>query len=136
MTKDTAVLRRINQFADAKTDKSEINMFLYADQRAYLYAISSLIHIRGGVFAKEYLELNSVRDNYVASRNIKLEGQNFVDGCIQFGFFASGEQEYLKKKRTDYPRLVITYDPSVLLKNENHPTSGTIQFIRGNTTIQ
>ncbi|MRX71443.1 hypothetical protein GJU40_04550 [Bacillus lacus] len=99
MSRKDLMITRINEFKDIGADTiTPLKAFFYTEGKAELYGVGSLFQIDGGIFARDMLTINSIRQNKVARSN-RL-GSNIVPRNAQ-----QGQQS----------RFSVTHDLSVLL---------------------
>lgn len=106
LAQDDLLITRINELTDATNSVPTMDGYFYTDNNAELYGVGSLFHIRGGIFAKNELTINAIRQNSFGSFTSTSTAVNvpFDSRTAQIGQLS---------------RFVVTYDKSVLVNNVN-----------------
>ncbi|WP_409301972.1 hypothetical protein [Peribacillus sp. SCS-155] len=80
MTQGQLDIAIVNKFKDAKTEKTNIQGYLYTDSKAEVYAVGSLLSVNGGIFSYEDLNINSYRGNASdASTDLRFTADEHID---------------------------------------------------------
>ncbi|MCP8968492.1 type IV pilus modification PilV family protein [Ectobacillus ponti] len=122
------LLTRINEFDAADNSITPMDAYLYTDGRAELYGVASLLSIHGGLFAKQELVMNAIRQNAVQKPAASFSANTpYVPLTL-----ASREVQ-----QTQSSRLQVTYDRSVVLDQlDALPRVNTLQVIIDDSVVE
>ncbi|WP_338777429.1 hypothetical protein [Metabacillus sp. FJAT-52054] len=109
---------RINEFKD-RDQIEPLDAFLYTDGAAELYGVGSIFNINGGIFARDSLTINAIRQNSITRAQVL---KNYIqDPVIQ---------------KNQASRFSVTHDPSVLIDQMDAlPRVDKYQVIMDDTLI-
>lgn len=115
LAKGKVLLNRINEFEDTTTP---LQAFLYSDAEATskLYAVGSIIHIKGGFYSRGPLEINTFRGTFRP-----LPAQSAKEA-----HFAPGNRT--QTDDIDKSRLIMTYNEGVFEQIQTLPVSNQLQL--------
>lgn len=129
LAKEKLTITRMNEFnhfnpmkesgfpytPDEETIIQPLKAFFYTEQSAELYGVGSLFYIKGGVFAKESLEINAIRANRTFSMISDIP--NSSEGMLS--------------------RFIVDYDQDVLLRGiDALPIVDRLQIIPDDFVIE
>ena len=129
LAKEKLTITRMNEFnhfnpmkesgfpytPDEETIIQPLKAFFYTEQSAELYGVGSLLYIKGGVFAKESLEINAIRANRTFSMISDIP--NSSEGMLS--------------------RFIVDYDQDVLLRGiDALPIVDRLQIIPDDFVIE
>ncbi|MCD7032902.1 hypothetical protein LRR81_01580 [Metabacillus sp. GX 13764] len=122
MAKGDMNVNRINEFSDAS--KSEpLKAFLYTEKNADLYGVGSAFNIRGGLFAKNNLTINAIRQKNV---------QRDAAGNLKDRIASPGSQQAVGQ----VSRFQVDYDSSALLDQiSSLPKTDYYQVVMQSTLV-
>ncbi|MDF0726751.1 hypothetical protein PY093_08480 [Cytobacillus sp. S13-E01] len=115
------IITRINEFRDyTNPANTPLEAYFYTDSSATLYGVGSLFNIKGGLFAKESLTINAIRQNSIQkSYNL---APNIISSAAQ---------------KSQYSRFIIDYDRSVIIDQlDALPRVDRLQLILDDMMIQ
>lgn len=123
------LITRINEFERVDSSIRPMDAFFYTDQNAELYGVGSLFKIHGGIFAKEMLTINAIRQTEVPAPGVNVTSNQTVSP-IQLSI-ASREMQ-----KTQPSRFVVEYDKSVILDQlAALPQVNTLQVLIDDYTV-
>ncbi|PMC37149.1 hypothetical protein CJ195_13955 [Bacillus sp. UMB0899] len=99
MSKGNLFINRINEFNSIKNVEA-LDAFFYTDSDAELYGVGSLFRINGGLFAKNKLTINAIRQDSIDKNAENKLGKEIKPAALQ---------------RNQASRFYVDYDKSVLL---------------------
>ena len=115
LAKGKVLLNRINEFEDTTTP---LQAFLYSDseEKSKLYAVGSIINIKGGLYSRGPLEINTFRGTFRS-----LPAQSAKEA-----YFAPGNRTQLDD--IEKSRLIMTYNEGVFEQINTLPVSNQLQL--------
>lgn len=115
LAKGKVLLNRINEFEDATTP---LQAFLYSDseEKSKLYAVGSIINIKGGLYSRGPLEINTFRGTFRP-----LPAQSAKEAQ-----FAPGNRT--QTDDIEKSRLIMTYNEGVFEQINTLPVSNQLQL--------
>lgn len=66
LSKEDMIITRINEFKTINDSIKPLEAYFYTDSDATLYGVGSLFYIKGGLFARNDLTINSIRQNVIS----------------------------------------------------------------------
>jgi hypothetical protein len=103
-SQDDLLISRINEFQRTSDAVEPLEAFFYTDTSAELYGVGSLFKIHGGLFAKQELTINAIRQDTFSSLG------GIVNQIVQLPLLSRSLQENKPS------RFVVEYDKSVILQ--------------------
>ncbi len=115
LAKGKVLLNRINEFKNATTP---LQAFLYSDseEKSKLYAVGSIINIKGGLYSRGPLEINTFRGTF----------QPLPTQSAKEAQFAPGNRT--PTDDIDKSRLIMTYNEGVFEQINTLPVSNQLQL--------
>ncbi|WP_028399385.1 hypothetical protein [Ectobacillus panaciterrae] len=128
LCQDDLLITRINEFKSTNDNAAPIDAYFYTDKNAELYGVGSLFKIHGGLFAKQELTINAVRQDTFGTLGNLLSA---TDQVISLPLESRALQEDQKS------RFVVEYDKSVVLDQMDAlPYADKLQTIIEDYTIE
>ncbi|WP_416825529.1 hypothetical protein [Ectobacillus polymachus] len=124
LTQDDLLITRINELTNATNQVPTMDGYFYTDHNAEMYGVGSLFHIHGGIFAKNELTINAIRQNSFGSITS-------TDTVVNLPFDSRSDQI------GQASRFVVNYDKSVLVNNVDAlPFATTLNVISDDAGTQ
>ncbi|WP_226667181.1 hypothetical protein [Metabacillus litoralis] len=68
LSQEDILINRINEFKNITDDIEKLDAFFYTQKSAELYGVGSLFLIKGGIFARDNLTVNAIRQNEIEKK--------------------------------------------------------------------
>lgn len=68
ISQEDILINRINEFKNITDDLEKLDAFFYTQEKAELYGVGSLFLVNGGIFARDSLTVNAIRQNEIEKK--------------------------------------------------------------------